>query len=706
MTESSFRLLLLRFALVPVLTLFIFLAALDAMIHQITASRAQASQATSILLASNSLLRSMIDEETGIRGYLIARDASFLQPYHNASSQLGGELSALSALVSADPSLPGKVAEVTRSFRDFDTINRALLTENLPHDTEVGLLTKQMQAMDTLRAELADLISEQNRSRETGRREMDQLYGMLPAIGIGGGTLVAILLIWHGVSVFRQITRAFQQQLNESEIRRDSLETTLESIGDAVIVCDNAGNITLFNSTAQEVTGWTKAKAIGQPLNNVFRIISEHSRQPVESPVSKVLREGNVVGLANHTLFIRPDQSEIAIDDSGAPIRDRNNAIVGVVLVFRDIEARRKAERDLELRTAELESMLSNSPAGFASFDRAHRYMRVNQTLADIDGVAAEGHLGKTVREVFPTHAATIEPIIDFVFKERTSVQREFVGQFATNPGVERQWLICFYPVVTEHQDDPVSVGAIVLETTDQWRARESLLRSEKLAAVGRLAASIAHEMNNPLTSVTNLLYLINMDQSIQSATRELVDRANIELARVSKIAMQTLRFAKRSTSPAPVDLEELVSGVLLLFSGRIALNHITVVKRVRAAHPYIGHANELMQALTNLVSNALDAVGSRGKIIVSIQTSKNRKTNQDGIAITVADSGSGIPEASRVKIWEPFFTTKQDTGTGLGLWLVDEMVRNNGGAIHLRSSTEPMRSGTTFRVFLPNRGE
>jgi PAS domain S-box-containing protein len=125
--------------------------------------------------------------------------------------------------------------------------------------------------------------------------------------------------------------------LYETELRRDYLETTLESIGDAVIVCDSSGKVTLMNTAAVEATGWKSEQAKGQPLESVFRIINEGTREPVESPVAKVLRVGGVVGLANHTLLVRRDGSELPIDDSGAPIRGKNKEIVGVVLVFRDI---------------------------------------------------------------------------------------------------------------------------------------------------------------------------------------------------------------------------------------------------------------------------------------------------------------------------------------------------------------------------------
>jgi PAS domain S-box-containing protein len=706
MTETSFRRLLLRFALVPILSLCAFLTVFGIQLRRIAERRFQAAQATSVLLQSNRLLKSMLDEETGIRGYIGTRDPLFLQPYKEASARFDGELAELSALRPGTPSLSKRIDTVTASSKNFDAINRELLNLSLPNDAVVGLLKQQKQTMDVLRTELGDLMAEQNKIRESGRKQISSLLATLPLLGIGGGAFIVVLLVWHGIALFREITQAFSQQLDESEIQRDSLQTTLHSIGDAVIVCDSSGHITLMNPTAEELTGWKNAEAIGEPLERVFHIINEYTRELVESPVVKVLRHGQIVGLANHTLLIRRDGSEISIDDSGAPIRDRENEMVGVVLVFRDIEERRKAERELALRTAELESMLFHSPAGFASFDHEHRFLRVNNAFADLNGIDAKDHVGKKLQDIFPANASQVQSIIDHVFHERTAVQQELIVQTAEEPGIDRQWLTCFYPVLTEQREEPVSVGALVLETTDRWRAQESLVRSEKLVAVGRLAASIAHEMNNPLASVMNLLYLIAQDDSLEGETREYVDRANIELARASKIATQTLRFAKRSTAPSSVDMDEVASAVLLLFNGRITLHQTEVIKRIRGTPRFFGHANEMMQMLTNLVGNGLDAMRPFGRMVVSIQPAQDPVTGVRGIAIAVADSGSGIPEATLRKIWEPFFTTKQDTGTGLGLWLVDEMVKKNGGTIRFRTSTKLPRQGTTFRIFLPEREE
>lgn len=709
MTQSEFRLLLLRFALLPVVCLVAFAGLTSLAVHQITRTRAEGQRATSLLLEANRLLNSLVDEETAVRGYLATSDPTFLEPYHDSASRLHGDLDDFAAAAVPDTALEAQVGGIRADFDRFDEINRQIVEKAAGHVEATPLLLSQKAAMDSLRQRLNEVIREQTASRVTTQQKLANIFADLPLVAILVGAIIAFLIIGDGIRQFRRISRAFGRQITQIEIQRNSLETTLHSIGDAVIVTDAQGVITLFNPTAEAVSGWKKHEALGTPLSSVFRIVNEYTREPVESPVDKVLRTGQIVGLANHTVLIRKDNSELAIDDSGAPIYNDKGEIAGVVLVFRDIEARRVAERELALRNAELESLFENSPAGFATFDRAHRLVRVNAALAAMDGIAVADHLGRTVKELMPIAAPVFSEIFDTIFSEGKPIQREFIGVPPQEPETERQWLMWFYPIFAhdfsgQGVKEPVLAGVIVLDTTARWHAQEALVRNEKLVAVGRLAASIAHEMNNPLTSVTNLLYLIGCDETLNPATRGYVERASIELDRVSRMATQTLRFARRSMAPAYVDLDEVVQGVLLLFSGRLSHSMITVNRRRRTITSFHGYASEVVQVVSNLVSNAIDAIGSPGRITIALQDAIDWRTGERAVAITVADSGPGIPESIRRKIWEPFFTTKSETGTGLGLWLVDETVRKNGGSIRVRTATGPRHHGTLFRVLLPRR--
>lgn len=701
MNPLSFRLLLLRFALLPILCVCIFVGILSWQFHELELLRAQTTRATTLTIGSDRLLNTLVDEETGVRGFALSGNAAFLEPYHAAAERMDDELNAITSTSEGDPGVGAEVREIRADIARFEMANQAIVSSAPTHREDTGALMGQKQVMDRLRSRIHKLEKEQSTLRDQGRDKLQRMYATQPIVAIAGGALTAIFLVLDGIGQFRKLSRAFADQLHEIRIQRNSLSTTLRSIGDAVIVCDKDGKITLLNSTAEQLTGWNSQEAVGEQLDTVFSIVNETTRKAVESPVAKVLRTGQVVGLANHTVLIRRDGSEVAIDDSGAPIRGDKGEIAGVVLVFRDIAERRKAERELALRSAELESLLHHSPAGFASFDRSYRYLRVNKALADIDGIPEEAHLGRKLSELMPEAFPVLEPLLDSVFRDGKTIQQEFIGRRPHDES-ERQWLTWFYPVLAGDSAVPVLAGAIILDNTDRWHAQDALVRTEKLAAVGRLAASIAHEMNNPLTSVTNLLYLIAYDQTLSESTRGFVERASVELDRVSRIATQTLRFARRTMNPAQVNLEEIVNGLMLLFGGRMNQSQIKVTIRKRNPSTFTGYASEIMQLLTNLLGNAIDAIGSGGTITIAMQNSTHWSTGTRCVAVSVADSGPGIPAELRKKIWEPFFTTKADTGTGLGLWLVDETVRKNGGWIRVRTASTEARHGTVFRVLLP----
>jgi signal transduction histidine kinase len=227
-------------------------------------------------------------------------------------------------------------------------------------------------------------------------------------------------------------------------------------------------------------------------------------------------------------------------------------------------------------------------------------------------------------------------------------------------------------------------------------------MQTEKLAAVGRLASSIAHEINNPLESVTNLLYLAR-ETALNPETREYLAIADRELRRVSVIANQTLRFHKQSSRPQWITCEELIESTISVYQGRLVNSNVQVDKRKRAANPVLCFEGEIRQVLSNLIINAIDAMHPRGgRLMMRSREGTDWKTGRKGLILTVADTGSGMSPDTAAKIFEPFFTTKEIGGTGLGLWVSDEIVQRHGGTLAVRSSQRQGRSGAVFTLFLP----
>ena len=356
-----------------------------------------------------------------------------------------------------------------------------------------------------------------------------------------------------------------------------------------------------------------------------------------------------------------------------------------------------------------LDSMLANAPIGFSFFDRHLRFVRVNQFMAAMNNLPVARHLGHTVDEVFSGNAAqTLVQSIESVFETGQTIQNlELLGDPTTESGGSRSWLANLYPVRTGSQAVRWA-GMILVETTERRRAEDALRRTEKLAAAGRLAASIAHEINNPLEAVTNLLYLIRQ-APLDPESAEYADLASHELARVSEITQQTLRFYRQSTLPVMSNVSELVESVLALHHGRITAMQVEVNRRYAHDVQLYCFAGELRQLFANLIGNAIDAMTPLGgRLLLRVRYAHSPSNpDQRGVRVTVADTGIGMSREVQRHIFEPFFTTKESTGTGLGLWVSAEIVGKHQGFIRVRSRNrvDDDPSGTVFSVFFPVSG-
>ena len=268
--------------------------------------------------------------------------------------------------------------------------------------------------------------------------------------------------------------------------------------------------------------------------------------------------------------------------------------------------------------------------------------------------------------------------------------------------------------VATEKPRNWAPSDALILEEIAEraWAAIErarieaALLETEKLAVVGRLASSIAHEINNPLEAITNLLYLMDTSEMPADAAQYL-QQAQAELSRISQITVETLRFSKRNTSATPVKLSDLIESVLSLHDGKLKGAGVAVERRYLPHSVLVCFPNELRQVIANLIGNAIDSMSGleNSRLCLRVRDARDPKTGNPGIRLTVADTGSGMSRTTLRRIFEPFFTTKGVTGTGLGLWVTQEIIRKHQGAVSVRTSTERRRHGSTFSVFLPHIG-
>ncbi len=392
-----------------------------------------------------------------------------------------------------------------------------------------------------------------------------------------------------------------------------------------------------------------------------------------------------------------------------SPVRHSTGEICGTLVVCTEtteiVLARHQSQRDRE----RLADLFQQAPAFFAVLrGPEHLFEMINPPYQELIG--QRNVLGKTVREAVPEAAEQgFIALLDEVYR----TGQPFVGRGtpielarSASQLLEVRYLDFVYQPRRE-QDGTIS-GIIVLgvDVTESKRAEQVLLQSEKLNAVGRLASSIAHEINNPLEAVTNLLYLAQQ-AAVSLKAQHYLEAAEVELQRVSAIANQTLRFYRQSTNPKPVTFDDLIGATLPLYQGRLANSHVNVERRDRTSRAVTCFDGEIRQVLSNFIGNAIDAMSlSGGRLLIRSREGTDWTTGRLGVILTVADTGSGMSPHTVSKIFEPFFTTKGDKGTGLGLWISREIVDRHRGVLKVRSSQSTHRSGTVFALFLPCDGD
>ncbi len=579
MEAAAYRRLLLRLVVLPLVALGLLALTLAYGFRQVQRSARRVDHSDRVIAHANNLLKLMVDEETGLRGFLLTHDATFLEPYQRATLQLEPEFSALTNLVRHDPEQTVRLQRLQAASHAWQQDARQTIAQTEPASELLPQMLERKRQMDAVRVSADDFIAAEttiraSRSFTSLRVDNFSLYGL-----IGLAVLLGVLLAWEIRRLFQKITATYGLQIKEVKRRGDEsfareqwLNTTLRSIGDAVIACDPAGKVVFMNRIAEQLTGWKESEADGLPLSEIFVIQNQRTRATVENPVEVVRRSGKIVGLANHTILISKDLTEFHIDDSAAPILDANSVMIGIVLVFRDITER---------------------------------------------------------------HAAEL-----------------------------------------------------------------ALMRAEKLAAAGRLAAAIAHEVNNPLEGLVNLIYLARGEQNIEKIRRHLAE-ADRELQRIAHITRQSLGFYREPSSAGLFRPDVVTREVFEFYSSRAASARVGLHVKIATEQQVFGNSGELRQVLSNLLANSLDACREGNAVCVRVRAGR-RDSAGPGVCITLADNGSGIQPANLNRIFEPFFTTKKDTGTGLGLWVSRELIEKVGGRLNVRSSVAKNRSGTVFTVFLP----
>ena len=364
-----------------------------------------------------------------------------------------------------------------------------------------------------------------------------------------------------------------------------------------------------------------------------------------------------------------------------------------------DITEKQRAEDALRDASAQFRRFLDTAPVGLVRCSSDMRYLAANPAYAEIVGVPLEQIVGRPMVEVLGAEALQeISPYVDRVLRGQRVEYEALLSYRSGSRHVHVVWTPDTYG-----SNQIVGWIASVMDVTEVKRTEEHLHKVEKLAAAGQLAASLAHEINNPLSSVINALYLLKGQTALDEQSRYLVNTAGTELQRVARIVKQSLAYYREGLNQQLVDLTSLSEDSLHVFSEKIRHAGVAVTKKLTPGTGMIGFADEVRQVIDNLLLNAVEASVNGGRLIVCVRPSRDWKNlSQTGARLTIADTGSGIPKESIARVFEPFFTTKPERGTGLGLWVVRGILAKHGGGIKIRSRRHETQSGTVVSIFWP----
>ncbi|MBW1675580.1 MAG: response regulator [Deltaproteobacteria bacterium] len=494
-----------------------------------------------------------------------------------------------------------------------------------------------------------------------------------------------------------------ERKLKESE---QWLSTTLKSIGDAVIATDANGFVTFMNPVAEALTGWKQEDVAGKPLSEVFNIINEETGKQAEDPATRVLREGFVVGLANHTVLIAKDGMRRPIDDSGAPIRDDKGNIIGVVLVFRDITERRQAEKALAAEKERLAVTLRSIGDGVITTDTEGRIVLINKVAEKLTAWLHEEATGKPLTEVFHiinehTRKRCENPF-EKVIKTNGIVGLANDTALIARDGTERVIADSGAPI-RDKDGNIIGVVLVFRDVTEKRRLEQELINADKLESVGVLAGGIAHDFNNILTGILGNITLAKIYAKPDDKIFEKLRGAENASLRAKHLTQQLLTFSRGG---APIKKTVFISELLkdaavFALSGSNVRCEFSIPGDV---WPVEVDEGQITQVINNLIINASQAMPEGGiiraraeNIVVDAEQGLPLKEGKY-MKISIEDRGIGIPEEHLQKIFDPYFTSKQK-GSGLGLATAYSIVKRHDGCIRVKSE---LGVGSTFHIYLP----
>ena len=677
-----------------------------------TAARVQAARR--VVSLNQNLLNHMLDAETGQRGFLLTGRPEYLEPYNAARAKVQGELKELLSIANENIKQPSRLVQFQSVVGDklSELQNTVELRRSVGLDAALAVVQtgQGKELMDRLRQFSAEIDADEYADWQAGWNSLESDAQRLRILTLMG----AFLLVWlvgGGVAAVQRSAAELDRTLiqlaaekKSAEQTRDLVRATLYSIGDGVITTDSHGEVQMMNAVAEALTGYSEKEARGQRVEAVFHIVNQLTRAKVENPVARVLRDGVVVSLANHTVLISKSGANIPIDDSGAPIVGEPGRPSGVVLVFRDVSERYQAQE----AARQLASIVENSDDAIIGKTLDGTVTNWNRAAERLFGYTAAEMIGTPISRIIPPERADeVKRILDQV---REGKRLEHHETERVTKGGRRVSISLTVSPIRDGDGRVVGASKIARDITGQREMEERLRQSQKMEALGQLAGGVAHDFNNLLTVINGYATLALQRLPPGDAWRHHFSHIETAGKRAVALTQQLLAFSrKQMLQPRPLSMNTIVQAMEPMLTRMIREDvsfRLTLDPQLPATE---ADAHQMEQILMNLVINAADAMPGGGKIQIETRNTvlnesycAQRPEVRPGkyVMLAVSDTGIGMDAATQERIFEPFFTTKPvGKGTGLGLSTVYGIVKQTGGHIAVYSE---LNLGTTFRVYLP----
>lgn len=663
--------------------------------------------------SANAALATILDAQANFRGYLLAGRNEQLAAYRNAQQQWGTELSTLRQLTADNARQQRRIDSLTTLAGQLfafmqdrvalrQQIGKELLMRPYTGEGERRMAPVHRIIREVLTEEGSLLVARDKQAEEAFRTA--QVYGVLAAV-------VGLLLLGAFTVLLYRNIRSRQDAAEQAHQQQEWFSTTLASIGDAVMATNAEGHITFMNTVAADLTGWSREAAMGRPLREVFNIVNEQTRQPVENPVDKVLERGTVVGLANHTVLIAKDGSERPIDDSAAPIRSQDGTLVGVVMVFHDVTQQRQDARNLLQSEARKTAILDNALDCIITIDQEGHIVEFNPAAERTFGYRAAEVLGREMSELIippayrDAHRQGLQRFI--ATGESRVLNRRFEITAVRFDGSEFPVELAITPI---HGPGAPTFTGHLRDITERKQLEQELRQtaadlSEADRRKSEFLAILAHELRNPLAPIRNALEIVKLNgiepDGMHMAT-QMMERQVGHMVRLIDDLLDVTRISrgKIELRPEPVDLGALVEQVVQ------AARHTADARgqRISVTLPatpiqLFADPTRITQVVGNLLNNACKFTPDGGHITVIAELDNSTAV------LHVRDNGIGIAPEQLPRVFQLFTQLdpsleRTQGGLGIGLTLVKWLVELHHGTIEARS--EGTGHGAEFIVRMP----